>query len=252
MKQYFSRADTPLKFHYFLWYVSLPLGIICTLVAMGSGFSDIVLFNWIYTATYTVAYILLFLFLGLTLAAFIGFFRWKSYAWYCIMSILVFDVAVEAFTVLLDIVIAPDEIAYAIGQLIGSLIYSTLVGIYYYKRKPLFFPRLVPSAPGAPLSYSGAPCAPGTPYASGVSCTSGSPCVPISAGTPLAPCSSASADSSCAPGAIREGQQPQSVYCRKCGAKLSGDSTFCSYCGAPVFPVPSETGSICISRDSAK
>jgi Ca2+/H+ antiporter len=91
-------------------------------------------FNWLYGVLVTVS----FLMLALMLVAFIGFFRWRYYAW---LSLMIFFAVLVAFGVLCIAMFAvyiPEQIGMAIGQLIATLIYAVPIVIYYLKRRPLF------------------------------------------------------------------------------------------------------------------
>lgn len=137
MNQYYSRQETPLKFHKFFWYVSLPIGFLAAIGRMFSEISDILFFNWLYAVD--IAYYIIAL--SLMLICFIGFFEWKSYAWYSVIIYLCVAVAYNLFAVIMYAVYMPQESGTAIGQLLGVSIYAILVGIYYKKRRPLFFPN---------------------------------------------------------------------------------------------------------------
>lgn len=139
MKQYYLKAETPLAFHKFLWYISLPIGFIVTIGKMINELSEMQYFNWVYAID--IGYFLIAL--SLMLACFIGFFGWKSYAWYSVM-IYLFTVGVyNIFVVVVYAMYIPDQIGTAIGQLLGALLYAIPVGIYYKKRRPLFFSNVL-------------------------------------------------------------------------------------------------------------
>lgn len=48
MKQFYLKEDTPLAFHKFFWYVSLPIGFLISMGRMISEVSEILFFNWLY------------------------------------------------------------------------------------------------------------------------------------------------------------------------------------------------------------
>jgi ribosomal protein L40E len=135
MKQYFFKEETPLAFHKFFWYVSLPIGFFVTIVKMVNMLSEMLYFNWLYAID--IGFFLIAL--SLILTCFIGFWGWKSYAWYSIMIYLSVLVTYCIISVVVYAIYIPYQINTAIGQLLGILIYVILVGIYYKKRRPLFF-----------------------------------------------------------------------------------------------------------------
>lgn len=135
MKQYHHKEETPLAFHKFFWYVSLPIGFLVSISRMISEISEMIIFNWLYAID--IGYYIIAL--TLMLMCFIGFFGWKSYAWYGVMTYLFASVAYNLFAVIVYAKYIPDQIGTAVGQLLGILIYAILVGIYYKKRRPLFF-----------------------------------------------------------------------------------------------------------------
>ena len=75
---------------------------------------------------------------ALTAAYFIGFFRWKKYAWYCLFAQLISEAVLYTATFILSVFILPQYTSTVIGVLIGFLIRGIPMGIYYYKRRGLF------------------------------------------------------------------------------------------------------------------
>jgi hypothetical protein len=45
MKQYYHKEETPLAFHKFFWYVSLPIGSLVSISRMISEISEMIIFN---------------------------------------------------------------------------------------------------------------------------------------------------------------------------------------------------------------
>ena len=192
MKKYNDRSETPLTFHKFFWWVVLPLSFLTGCTRMNSAVQDV---NAGYGAYATIDVLYYFAILGLIAACFIGFFQWKSYAWYCVILILSVNVVYGLYGVVLYAVTLPDWIVTPIAWLIISLIYAILIGIYYIRRRPLFFPDMK------------------DPYAA-----------PMGGFGRLVQASEArTAD-----------PLPKVKYCTKCGAILSGGGYYCSECGAPV------------------
>ena len=81
---------------------------------------------------------------------FVAFFSWKLHGWYALMAQLVINVG-YAFA---SLIISADDRSYAISLVIGTLIRCIPVGIYYYKRKPLFSPKGF-DIPAAGMLFSG-------------------------------------------------------------------------------------------------
>ena len=192
MRKYYDRSATPLAFHKFFWWVALPLSFLTGCTGMNSAVQDV---NAGYGAYATINVLYYFVILGLIAACFIGFFQWKSYAWYCVILILSVNVVYGLCAVVLYAVMLPDWIANAIVWLIISLLYGILIGIYYIKRRPLFFPEMK------------------DPHADAVGGAEG-----------LVQASKAGAAD----------PLPQAKYCSQCGTVLPEGSDFCSECGAPV------------------
>lgn len=76
------------------------------------------------------------------LVCFIGFFGWKSYAWYGVMIYLCVGVINNVYVLIAYAVYSPNQIGTAAAQAAIFLIYSILVGIYYNKRRALFFSHM--------------------------------------------------------------------------------------------------------------
>jgi len=190
MKQYCCKEEAPLVFHKFFWYVSLPIGFIASIISMIPYFSDTSYLSWAY------AFDFVYCAASLTLMAicFIGFFKWKSYAWYGVFIYLCIQIIYKALVVFLYALYSPDEIGTVIGQLIAILLYAILVGMYYKKRRLLFFPEQTQAS-----EKNGS---------SGVNSSDDSnPCFD---------------------------HLPKAKYCRKCGFELLEDSDFCGHCGTAV------------------
>lgn len=191
MKAYYDRDSAPLAFHSFIRYVSLPLGFLVTLGQMLLEFSGASAYNWLYSADLLASITTL----ALIATCFVGFRGWKSYAWYGMMIYLGFGVLYNVFVISVYSTYAPQMVDSAVSRCMGSLIYAILVGVYYYKRKPLFFEQLPPSLPDTPANEVGS-----NPIAE-----------------PPAPCDS------------------PILFCRKCGAKLLPESEFCNQCGTKII-----------------
>lgn len=144
--KYYTIEGTPLKFHTFYRYVSMPLGAISAIISVFS-----------YIATMDNPYYLIDIFFSLVQAvacgvAFFGFFNWKPSAWYAVMVNLANSVIYTIVVLGINIMFGTSDIAYSFGTVIGSSITSALIMIYYNKRKPLFFGTPAPAE--KPVYYS--------------------------------------------------------------------------------------------------
>lgn len=146
MEQYYLKSQTPLKFHKFFWYVLLPLNFISTAITFYQEFSVMTEFTWLYAVDGVFFTLALFL----MMACFIGFFGWKSYAWYSVMAFLGLLVVSGIGTVAVYAAYDPDQLPFAAGQLLAAILEAALIGKYYRKRRPLFFSGAQPAA--APFS----------------------------------------------------------------------------------------------------
>ncbi|MGE4352847.1 MAG: zinc ribbon domain-containing protein [Oscillospiraceae bacterium] len=186
MKRYYRKEETPLKFHKFFWFM-IPIGILASIVKVASELNDVSNFHWFLTVN-LACYIID---LALLAVGFTGFFRWRAYAWYAVMSYLYFGVVYNVFLVVIYAVYIPEQMAAAAGQLLGISLYSVLIGIYYLKRRPLFFEGSAQSG-GADTSGAGDF---GGNQQRGI------------------------------------GNPPRAGYCPHCGRELPSGSAFCPYCG---------------------
>ncbi len=146
MTQYHVRENTPLKYHNLVRYFALPVGIISCVAQLTALVGGMVEFNWLYgvdIAVYIATIVLM-------TVAFVGFFSWSGYAWRCLMANYWLGVCYAGFLVAVYAVLLPDELATAIGSLVGQIIVLIPISIYYHKRKPLFFTCSVHDSFGAP------------------------------------------------------------------------------------------------------
>lgn len=138
--KYTSTADTPLAYHSFLRYFGLPVGIISASYSLYRTLSIMTGLNG-YNGYIVLALLISAVDIALAGMAFIGFFKWKPYAWYSILvllslrfmysiiNIFIFDRNVPTYSVA----------GFQIFRSVISLIVLILVIVYYYKRKLLFF-----------------------------------------------------------------------------------------------------------------
>lgn len=148
MKKYYDVSDAPLKFHYFFWYVSIPLGALLLIAyLMGdfaylsdSAYSDVSLL-------FEIEIFFLLAELILRVICFVGFFKWSKDAWYSLMSLLSLKIIYSILVPIMFVAYFHMLVESVLIRSIGATIFSILVGIYYLKRKPLFFDDIFPTLP---------------------------------------------------------------------------------------------------------
>jgi hypothetical protein len=158
-------------------------------------FSNITDYNWLYI----IDLIYFITSIALMLAAFIGFLKWRSFGLksfflnllvqlaYCLVSIIIYAAYGLA-----------SQISTTVGSLLGVLIYTILLRIYYKKRKLLFAPYCHEQTRSTTITPSEGQVVlkqPTSPFRT----------------------------------------EPQIMYCRKCGTALPSDSLYCNKCGMVVI-----------------
>ncbi len=134
MKFHYSMESTPLKFHNAFYKVLSPIfmGVqgLVLLGTIGHLSSD----NGLYNPGMLVLNLIVSC-IAITILAFItyGFAKKKQYAWYMVYAYLILNVSSNIISAT-----QAANPAIAVGQIIGALIIPSLIGIYYYKRKPIF------------------------------------------------------------------------------------------------------------------
>lgn len=160
--KYHSVETTPLKFHTFYRFVSMPFGCIAGTIAAFNNIAEMT----------NVFYLIDIFFCALQAVccatAFVGCFKWKSYAWYAIIINLVGGVVYQILVLIIHLIFTPEFLSYDVGTLFGTGIVSVLVFIYYNNRKALFFSSATPTAEapfgsccpncGAPITDAGRFC----------------------------------------------------------------------------------------------
>lgn len=193
MTTYTNRETAPLTFHTFNRYVFLPLGILSTLGQMMMEYEDLTSGGFY---TIDLCYTVIALVLGIV--SFYGFFGWMAYAWYAIMALRIINIVYAVFVLILWAIYLPTQVASLLGEVLGTVLVSVPICIYYAKRKPLFVPAAnktveVPEMP---------PCGE-TPES----------------------------------GLQSDAQTVTVSYCYQCGSKLVPGSNFCNQCGTPVAKI---------------
>ncbi|NCB52617.1 MAG: zinc ribbon domain-containing protein [Clostridia bacterium] len=197
--KYYTISDTPLAYHNFNRFFVLPVGMLNLIRQIitaftGSGNID---FYTFFSVSVTLA------FLALYVVCFVGFLKWKSYAWYAVMVIIALTPLDCLLILILNILHSPDDIPVSLAKLTLSVLFSILVSIYYEKRKPLFMRDMPVGARYATSAAPGYSGRTGFTYSQSV--------------TP-------------------DFERPMRVrYCHRCGTPLpSEESRFCHICGTEV------------------
>jgi hypothetical protein len=137
--KYQSIENTPLAFHAFFRFVLLPINIaygayslIRSILDLHSNYAIYEQYGAGLIGAYYTDIVYGIVFIILAAIVFIGFFRWKPYAWSSLMVILIIAPIYNYYAAYLS------GGAYFIRAVILT-IFSILVAVYYVHRKPLFF-----------------------------------------------------------------------------------------------------------------
>lgn len=248
MDIYYDEYTTPLKFHKFMKYFSLPLGALLILlnlanVVMALAESDNDIVKYLYAVDFAfLAGELIFVCITLH-----GFYTWGPWGFWGMMAYLGVTLSYDVYLLVVYLVLIPEQVIGGLGSLIGSSIASVLILIYYLKRRPLFFENLRLEDMHRRLSEQ--PASVGSEvvvHLDDRSC--GNPTVCRVCGAKLNTARSAcmrcgtaiqkAETVNCAQmPETAKGPEVQAVkanYCRKCGNKLLEDSVFCHHCGTRV------------------
>lgn len=136
MKLYYSYESTPLNFHKAFYKVISPILIVIRAILVFATIGHLTSDDGYYDSSSLVLnllfYVLSIIFLGFITY---GFAKKKEYAWYMVYA----ELGLEVLSNIIHV--APllyYDTAVALGYGAPVLIILTLIGIYYYKRKPLF------------------------------------------------------------------------------------------------------------------
>ena len=199
MKLYYSFESTPLNFHKAFYKVISPiLMAVQAILALST-------IGWLTDIFHgLLVFDLIVCILSIISLAFItyGFAKKKGYAWYMVYAYLILTVLSNVVSAALS-----GNAAIAVGRIIGALVIPVLIGIYYYKRKPLFITSIFENPKNTtytPPTY-----------------------------TP--------------PNYVPQNQPPQYSatyvpnenketinFCRKCGNRVINGSVFCNKCGSKI------------------
>lgn len=134
MKSYTDRDTTPLAYHHFMHYVSLPLSFLSNAGELASLYASMY-YVYYYKDILTFHYLIC---LALIAASFIGFFFWKPFSWYAFMALMWYNL----LSYLCFAALFSDGMLAAQG--VARLVITIPISIYYIKRKPLFVPSAAP------------------------------------------------------------------------------------------------------------
>ena len=223
MEFYYSQETTSLKFHKAFYKVISPILIVYHAIMLLATIGHLVNNDGYYNTGMLVlnlfVYALAIIFLGYITY---GFSNKKEYAWYMVYAYLI----LIAFSNLISVVLSYN-VASAIGRVIGGLVLPIVIGIYYYKRKPLFTIPCSTSTNEASQTSQSYVLQQRT-YQNSHSTTTHT--------TTIKPQNINHSDSDLSSNTQDIKNQGQSIqFCRKCGNKITiSGSAFCNKCGAKL------------------
>jgi hypothetical protein len=117
----------PIKFHKFNWYFLTPIRIL-------GAIYQIFNFNVIYRLDIVINALIIFILIA-DIITFIGFFRWRAFAWYIQM--------IKLIVIAINLVLQgfngdPINVKSLIAKVIIAIVFFCLQFVYYKKRKCLF------------------------------------------------------------------------------------------------------------------
>ncbi len=197
MKRYYSIESTPLSFHKAFYKVISPFIIVLQSILLLATIGHLISDDGYYDSGALVLNLFIYV-LGIVFLGFMtyGFANKKEYAWYMVYAYFGLNVLINIISAAPMLYYNP---AYALGQIIGALIIPILIGIYYYKRKPLFV---------ASEFNNGA-------FTNNETVT-----------TNYMPQNSVSSSPM--------EKRAMVSFCRKCGNRVTNDSVFCNKCGSKI------------------
>ena len=129
--KHYTKELTPLKFHKIYHYVLTPLNILNVIYMLASMFA-----NRQYSTLVLVYDLLL---LASCVLTFVGCFKFKAYAWWAIIVGFGLEIFYSIYFVAYYAITMPQFTVDALSQVCWRFAFVIVMGIYYYKRKPLFF-----------------------------------------------------------------------------------------------------------------
>ena len=141
MKRYYDRKTAPKIYHYLQWFIFIPLSFLDAVQLFWKSLSQGLFLSFpnnIFFIQYIIAIVS-------AMFCFIGFFRWKSYAWYSVIVYKCASFPFDVFFLLLTFFSGRSGLSHWIKSLVYDLTIVPLVILYYIKRRPLFFPEMIDS-----------------------------------------------------------------------------------------------------------
>lgn len=132
--KYQTLAETPIKYHKFVWYVFLPIRFLTAMWSVVYILANVQNY-YVWQSTIIVIYYAVGIVFLIT--AFIGFFKWSRIAYYAMIAYCVNDICISVFTLMNNIVLE-SYVMRAIGGLCGAGTIAIINIIYYKNRKALF------------------------------------------------------------------------------------------------------------------
>lgn len=208
LKTYYTREETPIKFHKFNHYFFLPFRFLVLAISI-SDF--IVNFHAYDTLGILSMLVLTVLPCVLIVLVFVGFFKWTAYSLYALFAYFILDVISGAYVLVSCLRYLPEQNASSIGRFCGTAVVAVLICIYYWKRRNLFLHKAE------------------QPLSSNIS-THG---IVEEQTNVVAPAPQICAEYSSESETIEI--ESSIKFCRKCGKRLLPESVFCSYCGSKIL-----------------
>ena len=141
MKMYHDRETTPLKFHKVFWFLLLPIDFLFACYDLHNLVSE----STVFSLPDIVDLVALLSLIVLSLLCFTGFFRWRTYAWYCVIFYFCEELVYDLVFIILCSINAPTHMGEWTKEFFLALLWVVPCTLYYYKRRPLFFTDRSPS-----------------------------------------------------------------------------------------------------------
>lgn len=190
LKQYRPEDKPPMRFHMFNIYGRIPLGVIINIPTV-----------FLYVTYDILSFVMGLVTIVLACVSVVGLHKKEEYGWKAVMALELYTVLCAVLSCLMYINYI-DLLKENLPKLLGTVIVSALIMVYYYKRKLLFTKEAKDTIKIDNM---------------------------ISKADTYVDASQTTI--------ISEGYTDvlKPKYCRKCGNKLFPDSDFCSYCGTQVI-----------------
>ena len=133
--KYYDRATAPMLFHKIFCFVLLPLSVIYTLgdISRLITYESLLSPGW-----YAFCLLIDGAAIVTCIIAAVGLVQWKEYGWYALYVNVFIRIAFNVFMIVYAWLFRVGNVASFIGGLLGTVIVSGPVLIYYLHRRPLF------------------------------------------------------------------------------------------------------------------